>query len=34
MTINTKYSSPVETFRDDDSLKVFSNEVPEQEKKY
>ena len=34
MTINTKYNSPVETSRDDDSLKVFSNVVPEQEKKY
>ena len=32
MTINTKYNSPVETLRDDDSLKVFSNVVPEQEK--
>ena len=32
MTINTKFNSPVETFCDDDSLKVFSNVVPEQEK--
>ena len=34
MTINTKFTSPVETFCDDDSLKVFSNVVPEQEKQY
>ena len=34
MTINTKFNSPVETFWDDDSLKVFSNVVPEQEKQY
>ena len=34
MTINTKFNSPVETFCDDDSLKVFSNVVPKQEKKY
>ena len=32
MTINTKFNSPVETFWDDDSLKIFSNVVPEQEK--
>ena len=34
MTINTKFNSLVETFCDDDSLKVFSNVVPEQEKQY
>ena len=33
MTINTKFILPVETFCGEDSLTVFSNVVPEQEKK-
>ena len=33
MTINTKFNLPVETFCGEDSLTVFSNVIPEQEKK-
>ena len=33
MTINTKFNLPVETFCGEDSLTLFSNVVPEQEKK-
>ena len=33
MTINSKFNLPVETFCGEDSLTVFSNVVPEQERK-
>ena len=33
MMIHTKFNLPVETFRGEDSLTVFSNVVPEREKK-
>ena len=33
MTINIKFNLPVETFRGEDSLTVFSNVVPERGKR-
>ena len=33
MMIHTKFNLPVETFRGEDSLTVFSNVAPEREKK-